>query len=459
MRLKILVAVSVVLAGSVVACRHTRRLGPIPSPDKAIAVAPANAQPSDVNLFVTVKTAAVAKAIDDLIGWPKQIISEGNNPVQWGIYAFPATSVETKDGNRLVAKILLTYRVGVPGLASCGYGSEAPPKAHVVVTTAPLGVERDWKITGAPTVDLDLFEPCRVTFLGFDVRGLIKGKAQPFLDQLQGQLAAELGKLPLRDEAQKAWDSLQRPVELAPQLWLAASPDRVVRSEVMAAGDSMTFTFGIVARPSVHYASVAPTFTPVPLPPLEVAAPSNHFHIDAFGTAAYDAMTNALRKELIGQTFSNPKARWPLKRLAFRIRDVEVFGSGDKMAMRVDITGSAEGSLFFVGTPRFEGGVKSLIAVRDAQFSYESRRVLEKVASWILDSAIEAKLREQSLDITDRLGETANKLTTVLNRDLAPGVRMTGKAGAPVVDRVYPSAEGLVVHGLANGSIEVTVSN
>jgi len=134
---------------------------------------------------------------------------------------------------------------------------------------------------------------------------------------------------------------------------------------------------------------------------------------------------------------------------------VQLYGSGDKLILALQVSGGVNGTVYATGTPVFDEGLGTLKFV-DLDFTLDTRNVLVQSANWMFHQNILSSLRSQaSIDLSGQLQTLRSRLTSALTRDLGPNARLEGEVTSLRPRGVYPTAGGVEVHIIAEGSMWV----
>jgi hypothetical protein len=141
-----------------------------------------------------------------------------------------------------------------------------------------------------------------------------------------------------------------------------------------------------------------------------------------------------------------------------RMDGIRVSGiGGGRLALEATVRGDVRGHLFLVGTPSFDP-VTDSVSVPDLAFSVSTANMIVASASWIADLGLEKLLQARARWRVDPAVDwAADELALGLNREFAPGVRLTGSVDSLRVVRVVAERRGLVigVAGTAQATLHV----
>ena len=92
----------------------------------------------------------------------------------------------------------------------------------------------------------------------------------------------------------------------------------------------------------------------------------------------------------------------------------------------------------------------------DLDFTVDTRNVLVRSANWMFHQNILSSLRSEAvIDLSGQLQTLRSRLTTALTRELGPDARLEGEVLKLRPRGVYPTAGGVEVHIIAEGSMWV----
>jgi hypothetical protein len=164
-----------------------------------------------------------------------------------------------------------------------------------------------------------------------------------------------------------------------------------------------------------------PTPALTPLPPLYPATVGNGLHILLEGVIGYDLATDLLQKHLNGRKFEKAGQ-------SFEVKNVRLYGiGGGKVAMELNFKGAANGRIYLVGTPRYDVATNELY-VPDLEYDVGSIPLLAQGLEWMKHDDARDFIRTQARwSIGDVMQKGKEQLLKGLNRDLAPGVRLSAE--------------------------------
>jgi hypothetical protein len=333
----------------------------------------------------------------------------------------------------------------------CGHGDD-PPRGVNLAARSALSWSDRWRLQSQTTFDDPVFtEPCRLPALDLDATPALKAVLQPRLAALAEHIDRIVReRTEAKQRAETVWQKLQEPIEFAPDQWLQFHPSDARVSPITSNGTLVLQTsINLVAAPRITSGRKPETAT-IPLPPLQLTPlPVEGFHLALPISVPYARINQRLEQEMIGQQFQTPVGE------RLMVEGVQLYGSGDKLILALRVSGGMNGTLYATGTPVFEEGL-GILRFLDLDFTVETRNVLVRSANWMFHQDILSSLRSQAvIDLSGQLQTLRSRLTTALARDLGSGARLEGEVTRLLPRGVYPTAGGVEVHIIADGSMWV----
>ena len=306
--------------------------------------------------------------------------------------------------------------------SSCGI-SDAQPRARIALSS-DLRISPDWKLRGRTRVSS--IEPystaardqCRVTAFKIDVTERVLNATRAAIQDKGPMIDRKIASLDIKKRFEGWWHLLERPIPLTDSVWLVINPSAVRMGQAVGVRRTLVTALGFSASPRV-VTGARPLPKETPLPPLHPAAVGDGLHILLEGVIGYDLATELLRKHLNGKKFERAGR-------SLVVKDVRLFGiGGGKLALELTFSGAASGHVFLVGTPRYDPGTNELF-VPDLEYDVGSANLLVSGVEWVKHDDVRDFLRGQARWSIGNVMETGKQqLLKGLNRDLAPGVRLT----------------------------------
>jgi hypothetical protein len=334
-------------------------------------------------------------------------------------------------------------------LGSCGKGGEPMREVEVGLETT-LGVNDAWQLTSKTTVRQPTFiHQCRMTFLKVNVTDRVAGafaqalaRAATTLDQ---QIARQGNFRPL---VERVWKQLGAPIALDSGFSLGLNPVGVGLLGIEGSARSATAVIGIAARPAVTLGETPASHSAVAaLPKGEMPA---GFHISVDGELSFEEINRQLARRLVGTTQTASGH-------AITITSAEAYGSGSRIVLGLGLAGDVKGTIYFVGTPRYDPATASL-SLDDLDFSLDSKQALLSVADWLYHEGVRRTIVQQAhWGLEKGVANVRARVERALNRELAPGVRAFASVTSVRPVGVYVTPSALRARAVVDGTLRIDV--
>ena len=344
--------------------------------------------------------------------------------------------------------------VGPNIAAGCGRGDKRPEMLVEIVT--PLTLGPDWHLRSAVKlgrleVASDSAEDrCKVSILRFDITDRVVEAARQGLTDHLDDIDREIAKIDLTDQVEGWWEDLSSPIRLTDGVWLLLQPRQLRTGQVTGQGHLLNLRVGLDAYPRV-VTGAEPGDSVPPLPPLGQGASTSGFRIVLDGNVDYATASREITRALRGKSLTRAGQ-------TVTVDSVTVSpASGGRLALVVDFTGVASGSLRFVGTPRFDeaGGQ---IVVPDLDYDLETDNDLVRAIAWIKSDDLRTLFRENArVPVAPVLDRGKALLTEGLNRRIGRVVTLAATVDSVTVEGLYVTRAGVVVRAGASGKAAVSV--
>ena len=367
-------------------------------------------------------------------------------------------------GNEVHLRATLSYaargyfkpRFGPTIGAGCGGDSPADRPRITVELVTPLTLTPDWHLASqariaqlAPTSTADR-DRCTVSIIRYDVTQRVIDAAR---DALRGHLPdidRKISNVDLTDHFKQWWALLNKPIQLTDSVWLLLGPVKLRMGDVTGSGHDLIVNAGLDARPRVVTGPEPAPLAP-PLPPLGRDTVATGFQIVLGSLIDYPSasrtITDALRDKPItegGRTVTVKSAR------------VSPLPQG-KLALAVDFTGDANGTLVFVGKPTYDRRAGQL-RVPDLDYDLTTDSDLITAYSWLRSDALREQFRDKARLPADLLLSKGRSLLSAgLNRKLGDAVTLSATIDSVDVAGIYVTEPGIVIRAVATGNAGMQV--
>ena len=324
--------------------------------------------------------------------------------------------------------------------ASCG-ADGVKPRARIELVT-PLRLTPDWKLRSSTAVRV--VEPvtrterdqCEVTAINVDVTGRVIDAARKLLANNTQVVDAKVASLDIRSKFEEWWSIIQKPIRLTDTVWLAINPIDVHVGKAQGTRRTLQTGVTLTAEPRI-IAGRKPEIVPRPLPRQIDQKQNNpgNFHVLLEGVLHYEVASKLLTEELRGEKVGKAGQ-------SIEVRSVRMFGVGDgKIALQVDFDGDAKGRVYFLGTPVYDYAADRLY-VPDLEYDVATANMLVRGLTWLKHDDLKQYLRGKARwPVGGLLKQAHEQLESALNRELAPGVRLSGAPAEITVIGVHAGKE------------------
>ena len=318
--------------------------------------------------------------------------------------------------------------------SSCGINDERP-RARIAIVS-PLTITPAWRLRGRTRVSSvipfseERRDQCRVTAFKIDVTDRVINATRDVLEKQRPMIDRRIGSLDIKSRFEGWWHLLQQPIQLTDSVWLLMNPSAVRMGQNVGVKRTLVTALGFSASPVV-VTGARPAVQQTALPPLYPAAVGDGLHILLEGVIDYDLATDLLQRHLRGRRVERSGQ-------TLEVRDVRLFGiGGGKLALELKFGGAASGHIYFVGTPRYDAGTNELF-IPDLDYDVGSKSLLVSSVEWVKHDDVREFFRAQARWSVGNVMQTGKEqLEKGLNRDLAPGVRLSAEV---------KQVQGLSVH-------------
>jgi hypothetical protein len=391
---------------------------------------------------------------------------DGGVSFGWGIDRTPIAL--SASGNTLAMSFGVQYwvkaraRPDVPILgcgpllgASCGVDGE-PRRTASLSIGLPISIAPNWALVASnANVTAAPGNRCVVTIFQKDVTDTVMSAFHRRLQDQANGFNAKLQQVGLRSKLESAWQSLQQPVNVAPETWLEVNPTELRVSPLTGDAETVRMSLGMSAAPAITIGA-QPQPTQRPLPDATPAVAGRGFHLAVPVIAQTSELTNQLRRVLKldeGGIRYPPTGKFYVKPDA-----VELTAYGRQVVVRIHFKGSAKGTLYLTGTPTWDGATNTL-TVPDLDYTLETRNLLLKLARWTEGERFRDDVRNRlRFNLRSQVDRARTLAEQAINRR-AGVVQLTGNVSALRVAGLYvhPGDATVRIVTVADGTVRADI--
>ena len=381
-------------------------------------------------------------------------------------YAFEADRgpfIAFAQGRMLHLKATLAYTargfykpiVGPTIGAGCGKGDDRP--RIVVELATPLTLTNDWHLASHASlvrVEPASTEPrdhCDVSILHHDVTDRVVEAARSGITSHLADIDRKVAEVNLQGRFTQWWALLCRPIRLTEGVWLLLGPEQLGMGRPSGRGHVLTVPVTLDAHPRIVTSAEEPHVDTPPLPPLSHDTTANGFHINLDGIIDYSTASHA-----VGLALTNKKVTQGGRTVTLTSVRVTPASNG-RLALTVNFTGDANGTLRFLGTPVYHPRRRE-IAVPDLDYDLETDNQLINTYTWLKSDVLRATFRDKAhVPVTDALDTGKKLLLNGLNRKIGDALTLSATVDSVAVRGLYVTRAGIIVRAEALGQAGVAV--
>lgn len=381
-------------------------------------------------------------------------------------YAFEADRgpfIAFAEGRMLHLKATLAYTargffkpiVGPTIGAGCGKGDNRP--RIVVELATPITLTNDWHLASharVVRVEPASTEPrdhCDVSILHRDVTDRVVDAARAGITAHLADIDRKVGEVNLQGRFTQWWSLLWRPIRLTDGVWLMLGAEQLSMGRPSGRGHVLTVPVTLDAHPQIVTSAEEPHIDTPPLPPLAHDTTANGFHVNLDGIIDYGAASAA-----VGLALTDKKVTQGGRTVTLTSVRVTPASNG-RLALTVNFTGDAHGTLRFLGTPVYHPKRKE-IAVPDLDYDLETDSQLINTYTWLKSDELRTTFRDKAhVPVTDALNKGKELLLSGLNRKIGDALTLSATVDSVAVRGLYVTRAGIIVRAEATGQAGVAV--
>jgi hypothetical protein len=367
------------------------------------------------------------------------------------------------DGRLLHLRATLAYTargfykpiVGPTIGAGCGKGADRP--RIVVELATPLTVTNNWHLASKARlvrVEPASAEPrdhCDVSILHRDVTDRVVEAARAGISAHLADIDRKVADVNLEGRFTQWWAILSRPIQLTDGVWLLLGPEQLGMGRPSGRGHVLTVPVTLDAHPRIVTSVDEPHVDTPPLPPLGHDTTATGFRINLDGIVDYSTASLAVGLALTNKSLTQGGRTVTLE--SVRVTPA----SNGRLALAVNFTGDAHGTLRFLGTPVYHPNRRE-IAVPDLDYDLETDSQLINTYSWLKSDEMRATFRDKAhVPVTEALETGKQLLLNGLNRKIGDAMTLSATVDSVAVRGLFVTRAGIIVRAEALGQAGVAV--
>lgn len=342
-----------------------------------------------------------------------------------------------------------------PWTPGCKCGFDEPERQVDIGFISSFQLTSDYhlqtRITRTEPVAKD---KCEVCFWGQDVTKEVMAGLKAELDVSRKAMLDSFGNINLRPYLQQAWNMLNQSYAVPGIGYFSLNPKRLRMQNINAQNDLLNINIGISASPEVTFEKLPGQTTPVPN--LSTSANPGGFSVYLDAALQYDSLSRVVNGYMAGKRFDVSEG---IFKKHIVVKEVTVAASAEgRMLIKVDFTGSFNGTAFFTGNPAYNP-VNKTIEVQDLDYDLQTNNVLLKTAKWLFAGKIEEELKKNTtINLTSYFDSAQKSLNTHLNKEWTKGIKGSGNIKELKVVSVQPLPQHILIKTACSGNLSVQVS-
>ena len=255
--------------------------------------------------------------------------------------------------------------------------------------------------------------------------------------------------------------SIKLPLAEAGPLYLDITPKSAAASRLTPGPDGVRLTARLGAETALAPAPLPAD--PLPLPPLEKAAPSDdRLQASLTLVAPYDVVKAQLAERLVGKDF---KQTTSLGEVIVHVDDLDVYPSGAALAVGLKISAKAptsaldaSGWIYLTGRPVVADGGAG-IRIADLAYSAALDNTFWQAAQSLLQGEIRSEIAARSqVDLSKRIDDAESHIVEGLAKADIKGVRLTASKPKITLANVEVAPTGLAVSAIVAMTLGVELT-
>lgn len=297
-------------------------------------------------------------------------------------------------------------------------------------------------------------DKCSVCFWGQDITSQVMNGLKADLDASKKTMEDSFSAINLKPYMQQAWNMMTTSYAIPNVGYFNLHPKNLRMQNINAKNNLLNINIGISATPVVSFAKPDAIISSVPDLTMGANPPGFNIYIEA--AFQYDSLSNVLNSYLANKRFDMNEG---LFKKHIIIQNTKVMGSesGDFL-IKVDFTGSFDGTIFFTGKPVYNAD-KKMLEVENLDYDLKTKSFLLNTAKWLFNKRIIKELKKYtSFDLSQYYDTASKTLNNWLNREWTKGISGTGSVTDLRLTAVHALPEHLLIRSNCIGKLSVLIS-
>ncbi len=327
------------------------------------------------------------------------------------------------------------------------------------VTRFALGT--DWRVSTTTTAEgYNWINKPKLKIAGFEipVTSLVARQIDKNLGTITRKLDEQVrDKIDLKTPVLNAWNVVRQPYLLSEKYrtWLLVVPRRILMKPFEVRNRTIYSTIGLEGYTLTQTGPKPDVKPATSLPDLSLATTvPNDFRIQLLSEVPYTEATRLASEQFVGKSYDFRDGAYQIT-----ITDIDLYPNNNNLIIKAGLTGSIKGDIYLRGVPYYDPQTRT-ISLRDLTYDLDTRNVLYRTASWLLQGSFARMMEKQlTIPVGDQLDEATKALQARLtNNPIVKGVILNGKIDHVTPEQVYLTAQSLLAVVNAGGKVNVEVN-
>lgn len=322
-----------------------------------------------------------------------------------------------------------------------------------------FAISSDWSVTSKTTsAGFEWITNPEVSLVGFKVP--VKYVADKIVKGMQGRVCSEIDnqiktQLNIKSQMANAWKQVQQPMLINKDynLWLKLTPSEITATPFSTRNGIISTAIGVKSQTEVLVSTKAPVVAVQPkLPNFRLVNKADgQFTFNIWTDIPYAEAEQMAIKEVKGKSFSSGGKN-------VTVNTLQIYGSNGKVVVGANLSGSFNGTIYFVGVPVYNKE-KHSVEVTDFDFEMQTKNILYKGAAWLFKSAIKDAIKQNLVfPIGGYLNTAKNTANASLkNNHSVQNIGINGAVDQIDIDNIFLADKSFKVLGVAKGKLNVAI--
>jgi hypothetical protein len=322
----------------------------------------------------------------------------------------------------------------------------------VIPLQTTLFIDENWQLkTITKKQPLQWKQRCKIRILGIPigVTGFFEGKLEETLNSKASGIDRRINQeVNFRAFVQKAWRTMQKPIELMEGFQLVLQPEELRSTSITGNQQHATVLVGVKLKAKITTKS--PTVIPIPLPNRISTFVGDNFRIALEGGISYDDATRQANKMLSGKHYPVGDKTVTIKRVN------KIQGTKEWVSVELTFEGDYSGKASFKGKPTYDAN-RQEIFLRNFQYNISTK--MGKMTDWVVNQFfLENIQRELRWSISQDLAKAKRLTERALNQSFAEKVKIVGRVESIYPKGIYLTPSSIYAHIIATGKAAIHIS-